>query len=124
MAKILLVEPDKVLGDTYKAALTKAGHEVFVCPSAQMAIQHVDKKPPEVIITELQLAEHNGVEFLYELRSYEDWQAIPVIVLSSVPPAESGLSDDNQAKLNVHAYCYKPSTTLTQLTEVVEEATG
>ncbi len=121
MIDILIVEPDKVLAKTYKQALQAAGHKTAVQTRAQTAIHSVDRQGPKLIITELQLAEHNGVEFLYELRSYPEWQTIPVIVLSSVPPNEAGLSKDVMARLNIAKYCYKSQTNLEQLASVVQE---
>ncbi len=121
MIDVLLVEPDKILGATYKHALQSAGYKIAVQAHAQTAIHSVDKQKPKVIVTELQLAEHNGVEFLYELRSYPDWQNIPVIILTSVPPNDSGLSSEAQKQLNIVRYCYKPATTLTNLIEYVNE---
>ncbi len=121
MVDIVLVEPDKVLARTYAGALQKAGYKVLVASGAQAAIHSVDTQEPKLIITELQLAEHNGVEFLYELRSYPDWQTIPVIILTSVPSNEAGLSKDVMTRLNIVKYCYKSQTNLVQLITAVQE---
>lgn len=117
MIDILLIEPDKVLGRTYRGALQAAGYSVAVQTSAQGAIHSVDKQRPKLIVLELQLTKHNGVEFLYELRSYADWQRIPVIILSHIPAEEAGLSDALQQKLEISAYCYKPQTRLQDLVD-------
>ena len=123
MAKILLVEPDKILADTYSQALTADGHEVTVSAGAQTAVQAADSIQPDIAIVELQLVEHSGIEFLYEFRSYSDWKNIPVIIHSQVPLNEF---QDNfqifQAELNIAAYLYKPQTSLTQLLAAVNEA--
>lgn len=113
---IILLEPDKVLADIYRAALQAAGHKVTMCASAQAAIFAADELCPDLIITELQLVGHSGIEFLYELRSYEDWQNLPVIVLSQVPAGEfSGNWDLLSGELGVAAYHYKPLTSLRTL---------
>ncbi len=121
MIDILVVEPDRVLAATYQAALGGAGYSVAVQTSAQAAVHSVDVQNPRLIITELQLAEHNGVEFLYELRSYPDWQNIPVIVLTSVPPAETRLRSTVQRELGIVRYCYKPHTRLERLVQTAQE---
>lgn len=111
--RILLLEPDHVLGKTYAQALRDSGHDVSVCPSAQTAIFSADDKRPDLVIVELQLVGHSGVEFLYEFRSYEDWRGIPVLVLSSVPPIEfKGAQKILQQELGVQDYLYKPTTSL------------
>lgn len=118
--KILLLEPDKRLGDTYKRALQRRGHSVTHSMNAQSAVHLVDKTEPELIITELHVAQHNGVEFLYELRSYSEWQEIPVIVISNVPPAEQEILSALSKQLNVSLYLYKPLAKLSDITAAVE----
>jgi len=116
MAQVLLVEPDRYLANVYLEALENAGHKVNVANTAQAAIRLADIAHPDVIILELQLVEHSGVEFLYEFRSYVDWQDIPVIAHTIVPPAEFNRSKKLLAdELGVRLYLYKPHTTLVRL---------
>jgi len=120
MARILLIEPDKLLAETFKGRLEKAGYAVHVAHSAQQAVDRADNNKPDVIILELQLSNHNGVEFLYELRSYPEWQHIPVIILSNVPPNEIGTDSKTMQQLGIVNYLYKPRTTLAQLVAGIE----
>ena len=123
MSQILLIEPDRVLAETYRQALLGAGHVVVCCASAQAGIISADQHRPDVIILELQLIEHSGIEFLYELRSYSDWQDIPVIIHTNVPPSEFTLSKKIiKDQLGVRTYLYKPQTNLTQLLREVKGA--
>ncbi len=122
MSRILLIEPDRPLAESYHRALTRAGHKVVVCAGAQTAILAADKLRPDLVILELQLVEHSGIEFLYEFRSYTDWQTIPLIIQSQVPPGEFAtnwqlLKDE----LGVQAYLYKPHTSLRELLARVEQ---
>jgi len=119
---ILLVEPDRALAKTYAATLIDAGHNVVAAATAQSAIQAADAMKPDLVILELQLVEHSGIEFLYEFRSYSDWKSIPVVVQSYVPPAEFNDSWELlKNELGVQAYLYKPIATLKLLLEGVEE---
>ena len=118
---IILLEPDKVLADTYRQALQSAGHRVTMCASAQAAIFAADETKPEVIIMELQLVGHSGIEFLYEFRSYDDWQKVPVIILTNVPAGEFSTSWELlRHELGVTAYHYKPVTSLQILLRSVQ----
>ena len=120
--EILLIEPDRQLAQTYKATLESAGHRVCHATTAQDAIFAADAQTPELIILELQLVSHSGIEFLYELRSYPEWQSIPVIALTHVPPAEFLDSWDLlESQLGVQKYVYKPRTTLLKLLNTVSE---
>lgn len=117
---ILLIEPDRLLANTFAKALQKAGHEVRDQATGQAAIFAIDEARPDLILLELQLVGHSGMEFLYELRSYPEWQDIPVVVLSNVPAAEFwGSQALGPSELNIAAYHYKPRTSLRHLAEVI-----
>ena len=120
--KILLLEPDRILAGTYRQALQYAGHDVVMCASAQSAIFAADAFRPDVVVLELQLIEHSGIEFLYEFRSYPEWQSIPVIVQTTVPMREFESSWDMlKEQLGVHSYHYKPLTNLRTLMMSIQE---
>jgi phosphoserine phosphatase RsbU/P len=122
MGRILLIEPDRVLAESYVRVLLHAGHEVQAAGGAQAAVMSADAILPDLVILELQLVEHSGIEFLYEFRSYPDWQDVPVIIQSNVPRRE--FTDNWQLlreELGVREYLYKPRTTLGELLEAVNE---
>jgi DNA-binding response OmpR family regulator len=122
MIRILLIEPDKILSDIYNETLSAIGYEVRAVVGAQSAIMACDNKTPDIIILEIQLTEHSGIEFLYELRSYSEWQSIRAIIQSQVPPSEFAQSWQLlKDELGVSAYLYKPQTTLSQLINKVGE---
>lgn len=119
---ILLVEPDIQLAKTYRIALEAAGHSVRTAATAQDGIFRADERAPELILLELQLVSHSGIEFLYELRSYPEWMHIPVVALTHVPPAEFIDSWDLlESQLGVAKYVYKPRTTLVKLLQTVSD---
>lgn len=118
--KILLIEPDKVLAENYLYVLKRAGHSVNWQRSAQSAINDADNETPDLVVVELQAPSHNGIEFLYEFRSYAEWQDIPAVVLSLVPEEKVvGPDNDLLERLGVKAYLYKPQTKLEQLVAAV-----
>ena len=115
MAELLLIEPDRQLGKLYSAALQNAGHTVRWGVAAQQGIRLADKQLPHMVILELQLVAHGGIEFLYEFCSYADWSMTPIIIHSLVPPSEFAAMRDVLRQLGVADYLYKPQTTLRQL---------
>jgi len=120
--EILLVEPDVLLARTYARALEQAGHAVNVAGTAQTAIHAADDTTPDLVVLEMQLVSHSGIEFLYEFRSYDDWRKVPVLALSQVPPGEfMGTWELLQSELGVQKYLYKPRTTLAKLLKTVDE---
>ena len=121
MANVLLIEPDRILAETYAQAILSAGHKVAVAPGAQSGILVADRLQPDIVVLELQLVEHSGIEFLYEFRSYPDWQAVPVIIQTQVPPREFNASTELlRNELGVREYLYKPHTDLRQLLKAID----
>ena len=125
MMKVLLIEPDKILGHVYERAIERLGRcSVTTVSGAQAAIMEADRQLPDVVIVELQLIEHSGIEFLYEFRSYPEWQSVPVIVHTIVPFSEF---IDNwqllQNELGVCAYLYKPQTSIKALLRSLKQYT-
>lgn len=120
MNHVLLVEPNKVLSKIYVSALEEAGFKVMHCSSAQSAIAAADEQLPDVVVLELNMAGHNGVEFLYELRSYPDWQKIPVIVNTMTGKDAINIGNSVWENLGIQAYHYKPQTTLKDLIKSIQ----
>ncbi len=116
---VLLIEPNQVLGQTYATALRRANHVVDWQKTAQAAITAADRKRPDAIILEPQLTGHSGIEFLYEFRSYTDWQTIPAVMHTFIPEEHFVLQRYHFQNLSVAAYLYKPMTTLQELTRTV-----
>ncbi len=116
---ILIVEPDALLAHTYSQALHAAGHTTTDVRTAQAAVHAADEQQPDVVVLELQLPVHNGVEFLYEFRSYPEWLHIPVLIQSFVPPHEYNHAVTLEAELGVKRFLYKPTTSLKQFVAAV-----
>jgi CheY-like chemotaxis protein len=123
VASVLLLETDHILASNLCKYLAALGHDVAWCVEPQEAIDKADKHQPDAIILDLMLANHrSGIEFLYEFRSYPEWQSLPVVIFSHV--AAENLKDclDSLKQLNVSAYRYKPTTSLTDLAESIDQA--
>lgn len=120
---ILLIEPDVVLAATYITALEAAGHTAMHAHTAQQAVMMADERTPSLVILEPQMARHNGIEFLYEFKSYPEWQHIPIIILSSLSPKELERLPVLRRELSVVAVLGKSKTSLADLCAAVEGAT-
>ena len=120
---ILLIEPDTVLAETYRTALVASGFSVALARTAQQAIFMADEKKPDVVVLEPQMARHNGIEFLYEFKSYPEWQKIPIIVLSVLPVTDLENMTVLRSELSVVAILSKSRTTIPMLCGAVADAT-
>lgn len=117
MKKLLIIEPDAVTASQYKKSFHN--FEISLCTNGQLAIVAADKQTPDIVLLELALARNSGIEFIYEFRSYGEWQYIPIVVLSRLSQSQSGLDEKTMKSLGVYKYLYKPDTTPDILNSVV-----
>jgi len=122
MSHILLIEPNTLLAQTYTEALQHAGHSVAHVNGAQTAVDAADMQAPDMVIIELQLPIHGGIEFLHEFRSYAEWSAIPVILNTTLTASQiAPVLDALHGDLGVREILYKPRTSLQDLVRVARE---
>lgn len=112
---ILLVEPDVVQARVIRQYLESNGQEVTVRRTAQTALDAIDQHVIDLAILEPQIGLHNGVEFLYELRSYPEWDKTKVILHTSNPAVQADEFQQAFKLLGVEDILYKPQTKLADL---------
>jgi len=112
MPHILLVEDDRWLAELYAAVLREqSSYEVSVAYSASDGLTKLSvKEKVDLIILDMLLPDHNGIEFLHEAASYEDLNATPIIVLSSVYEHDFHMHPRRWEQYGVIDYLYKPTT--------------
>lgn len=117
--RILLVEPDRLTAKEVASYLSQQ-HTVLHAVDAQAAIHTFDNQNIDAVVLELVLPGHNGIEFLYELRSYDDLQYVPVVVYTQTK-TDQAEHQQLTGQLGVRVICYKGSTSLAQLSECLLE---
>ncbi len=123
MSKVLLIEPDKLLAEVYERTLAAAGYTVQRAITAEQAIQAIDAAKPDTVVVSMELPRHNGVEFLYEFRSYSEWQTIPTIVLTSLPNSEVLDNAVLRHQLGVEVVLIRSQAKATDLVRAVKRLT-
>ncbi|PID31004.1 hypothetical protein CSA80_02325 [Candidatus Saccharibacteria bacterium] len=118
---VLVVEPDVVLAKTYAAGLQEDGHSTVCVRTAQQAVGEADRTQPDAVVLAYDMARHNGIEFLYEFRSYSEWRDIPVILLVSYLNPHAGANEALQRDLDVHTVFVKSHVCIRQLCEAVAQ---
>jgi DNA-binding response OmpR family regulator len=121
MAKdILIIEPSRPLADILETSFVRKGYSAVTAHNAQDAISAADKHMPKLIILELVMSNHNGMEFIHEFRSYPEWLETPVILYSHIAPSELDLNEEKLQNLGISAHFYKPQSSLKELYRAVE----
>ncbi len=119
MAHILVIDHNKTSKSALKSLFAES-HDVQTASTADEAIQHASNQKPDIIVLELSLAGHSGLEFLYEFRTYTDWWSVPVIIYTQIHLDQEVLKSRAWQQLNA-VYMYKPSASLAQLKDMVEK---
>ena len=81
--KILVVDDDPVGLALLKAALAKAGFEVFSAWNGVQGLELLRKEHPDLVILDIEMPQMNGYEFALEMKQDEKIRNTPVIVLTA-----------------------------------------
>ena len=81
-ARILIVDDDENVLQTFAKALALEGYDVRTAASPLLGLQQVEATPPDVILLDLRMPFVNGVGFLYRLRAQDAHRHIPVAVIT------------------------------------------
>lgn len=111
MSTILLIEDDPWLSDLYKDVL-EGEPNCIVKPAnnAAVALDALEDGEVDLILLDMFLPDHNGIELLHELSSHSDLNNKPIIILSSVFPHDLKLDQERWSHYGVKQYLYKPET--------------
>src|SRR6185503_2621042 len=121
MAKILLLQSDDQLSATTATYLKLKGHSVAVHKDPQAAVLAADRLVPDLVIMDLMLAGRSGAEFLYEIRSYPDWQRLPVIATGHLSPLQIEPYIDSFSHLGVAKYLPRQTSSLSKLSQEIDK---
>ena len=114
--RILLVHHDMWLRQLYAEALQSFGVLVQQVSSAQQCVTALDSDDQmDVVIVSLDLPKHNGIEILHEMQSYQDWQRIPIIALSTRQQSEYHVAPKVWRAHGVRDFVYMPDIKPDQL---------
>lgn len=80
MAKVLIVDDDTHIRDVVCFALRREGMTVLEANSGQSAMQTFSKEHPDIVILDILIPDHDGIEVCAFIR---DQSNIPIIFLSS-----------------------------------------
>ena len=81
-ARILIVDDDETVLQTFSKALSLEGYEVRTAASPLVGLQEVEDAPPDAILLDLRMPFVNGVGFLYRLRAQTAHRHTPVAIIT------------------------------------------
>lgn len=77
---ILCVQEDRAVARAFGAALEADGHQVLFAFDARRCLEVADRQTPDLVVLDLDLARHDGLEVLAELRQRPLLASVPVLL--------------------------------------------
>ena len=88
MAKILVVDDEKIVRLLLREMLLKAGHQVEAVENANIALERIGQEEPDLLITDIFMPEKSGLEMILELR--QTHTSLKIIAISGDSPGSEG----------------------------------
>jgi two-component system phosphate regulon response regulator PhoB len=83
MAKILLAEDDKQIGDMISFKLTNSGHQIIRAEDGEQVVKLVARERPDLILLDAMMPGLSGFEVLRRLKGDSAVRSIPVIMVTA-----------------------------------------
>jgi DNA-binding response OmpR family regulator len=116
MAKIVIIEDDRVLNSAYQMILEKEGHTVTTAFEGQEGLDKVKDFKPDIILLDLLMPTMGGISFLEEYDVAKNHPEVKVIVLSNMGDEQLV---EKARELGTYKYIVKAHTTPGQLSVMV-----
>ncbi|MBW1770791.1 MAG: response regulator [Deltaproteobacteria bacterium] len=81
MKKILIVDDEEVIRMLYGEELEDEGYDVVTTGTGQGLVELVGREKPDLIILDIKMAEHDGLDLLQDIR--KEYYNVPVILCSA-----------------------------------------
>ena len=119
MKKILFVEDESALQETFKDFLNQEGYQIISALDGEIGLRLAKTEKPDLILLDLILPKKDGFEVLEELKKEEGTKDIPVIVLTHLEEME----DVQKAiELGARDYLVKANYSLVEVGEKIKKA--
>jgi DNA-binding response OmpR family regulator len=80
--RVLIVDDDLAVGQTFARMLTVTGHDVTVVQSAETAFESALASRPDVVLLDLRMPMAGGLTLLSRLRKHAELRELPAAVVT------------------------------------------
>ncbi|MFZ2103601.1 MAG: response regulator [Oricola sp.] len=83
LKKILTVDDSRTMREMLRHTLANAGFEVVTAEDGADGIQKLRESQPDVVITDINMPVMDGFEFIENVRKFEEFNRVPILVLTT-----------------------------------------
>ena len=87
--KVLIADDSTSFRRMLESVLVDAGYEVAAAADGSLALSEAESFSPELVITDLNMPNMNGIDLIKALRSRSGFRFIPILVLTTEGQKES-----------------------------------
>ena len=95
--RLLIVDDDEGVTQTFAGILRLEGHQVRTASNAFEGLKEVESFRPDAIILDLRMPLINGLGFLYRLRGFVDTCRVPVAMITGDCTIDEEATDELRA---------------------------
>jgi PAS domain S-box-containing protein len=92
---VLVVEDDPDTREILRRLLEKEGCQVIAAENGRVALERLAESQPMLILLDLMMPEMDGFQFIDRVRQHENWQTIPIVVVTA-----KDLTKEDRVRLN------------------------
>lgn len=118
MKKILLVEDEPGLQESFKAAFTEKGYALAQALDGEKGLARMRAEKPDLVLLDLVLPKKHGFEVLKEMKNDAELKDLPVIVLTNLENSEDV---EKALELGATTYLVKANYSLEEVVQKVGE---
>ena len=104
MTRVLVAEDEEDIRDSLADILVYAGYDVLRAEDGGAALELALREHPDIILLDVMMPVMDGFEVLKNLKENPSTEAIPVVMLSAVPPVEG---ERNAIRIGAERLCTK-----------------
>ena len=79
----LVIDDEEPAREMLARILEKEGWNVIQAEDGLAAMERMEKHRPDLILLDLMMPKMNGFEFVAELHRHDEWQSIPIVVITA-----------------------------------------
>jgi two-component system cell cycle response regulator len=88
-AKIMVADDDQTLLKTLVYILKGQGHDVVPVEGGERLIEALQAERPDLLMLDIMMPRVDGLQLLERIRSDPNYEGLPVLMISSMPPEEA-----------------------------------
>ncbi len=120
--KILFVEDDEFIGGVITHHIENSGATYDWAKNGKNALQKLSEDKYDIILTDLVMGEHGGVELVRHVRTDQNLKHIPILVLTNLSNDDKEVVEARE--LGVQGFFAKSSTPFESLAGVISCTLG